>query len=256
AAKQERAQELLSHAEGTFQQFGAPNVNSLKLEKLNNQRFKKLCFNFSFRLFANQGKMILNSEEVASIFHFPLTQLGSPKVKWLKARESAVPTNLSKQGIILGKNIFRGEETVVRMADDDRRRHLYIIGQTGTGKSTLVNNMIQQDIENGNGVAFIDPHGDAIEKILGLIPKTRIEDVIYFNPADIQRPMGLNMLEFHPALPEQKTFIANEMISIFKKLWQDIPEAFGPMFEQYMRNALLLIMDDPVSGSTLLEVPK
>ena len=256
AEKEERAQELLSHVEGAFQQFGAPNVNSLKLEKLNNQRFKKLCFNFSFRLFANQGKMVLNSEEVASIFHFPLIQLGSPKVKWLKARESAPPTNLSKEGIILGKNIFRGEETVVRMADDDRRRHLYVIGQTGTGKSTLVNNMIQQDIENGRGVAFIDPHGDAVEKILGLIPKTRVEDVIYFNPADTQRPMGLNMLEFHPAHPEQKTFIANEMISIFKKLWKDIPEAFGPMFEQYMRNALLLIMDDPESNSTLLEVPK
>ena len=256
AQKEERSQELLSHVEGSFQQFSSPNFNSLKLERIKGNLLKKLCFNFSFRLFSNRERIILNSEELASIFHFPLTQLISPKVRWLKARESAPPTNLSKKGIILGKNVFRGEETVVRMTDDDRRRHLYIIGQTGTGKSTLLSNMIQQDIENGNGLAFIDPHGDVVERILGYIPKNRMKDVIYFNPADVERPMGLNMLEFDSAHPEQKTFIANEMISIFKKLWEEIPEAFGPMFEQYMRNALLLVMDDPESGSTLLEVPK
>jgi len=256
AQKEERSQELLSHVEGSFQQFSSPNFNSLKLERIKGNLLKKLCFNFSFRLFSNRERIILNSEELASIFHFPLIQLISPKVRWLKARESAPPTNLSKKGIILGKNVFRGEETVVRMTDDDRRRHLYIIGQTGTGKSTLLSNMIQQDIENGNGLAFIDPHGDVVERILGYIPKNRMKDVIYFNPADVERPMGLNMLEFDSAHPEQKTFIANEMISIFKKLWEEIPEAFGPMFEQYMRNALLLVMDDPESGSTLLEVPK
>jgi GTPase SAR1 family protein len=256
AETEERAEEFLSHSEGSFQQFSSPNFNSLRLEKNKGGALKKLCFNFSFRLFSNRERIVLNSEELASIFHFPLTQLISPKVKWLKAREAAPPTNLSKKGIVLGKNIFRGEETTVRMTEDDRRRHLYIIGQTGTGKSTLISNMIQQDIENGNGLAFIDPHGDVVETILGYVPKNRLKDVIYFNPADVERPMGLNMLEFDPAYPEQKTFIANEMISIFKKLWEEIPEAFGPMFEQYMRNALLLVMDDPMSGSTLLEVPK
>jgi len=256
AEKQERAEELLSHSEGAFQQFTAPNLNSLKFERTDNRGLKKLCFNFCFRLFNNREKIVLNSEEVASIFHFPLTQLGSPKVKWLKARESEPPANIPKQGIILGKNVFRSRETFIKMAEDDRRRHLYIIGQTGTGKTTLILNMIKQDIEEGRGVAFIDPHGDSVEKVLGFIPQERAEDVIYFNPPDVERPIGLNMLEFDSAHPEQKTFIANETISIFKKLWQDIPEAFGPMFEQYMRNALLLIMDDPASGSTLLEIPK
>jgi len=256
AKKKDRAEELLFHLAGAFQQFTAPNINSFKFEKLDGQRLKKLCFSFSFRLFNLKEKLILNSEEIASIFHFPLTQLSSPKLQWLETKESAPPTSLPKQGIILGKNIFRGEETVVKMADDDRRRHLYIIGQTGTGKSTLISNMIRQDIENGRGVAFIDPHGDIVEKILEFIPQERMKDVIYFNPADTERPMGLNMLEFDPTYPEQKTFIANETVSIFKKLWEAIPEAFGPMFEQYMRNALLLVMDDPGSGSTLLEVPK
>lgn len=257
SAKQEnRAQELLSHTEGTFQQFSTPNFNSLKFEKAKGQQLKKLCFNFSFRLFRNRERMVLNSEELASIFHFPLTQLASPKLKWLKAKESVPPINLPKEGIILGKNVFRGEETVVRMLDDDRRRHLYFIGQTGTGKTTLMLDMIKQDIDNGKGLAFIDPHGDSVEKILGIIPPERIEDVIYFDPADVERPMGLNILEYDPVHPEQKTFLTNETINIFKKLWEAIPEAFGPMFEQYMRNALLLIMDDPSSGSTLLEVPK
>jgi len=256
AKTEERAEELLSHAEGAFNQFGAPNLNSLKFKKVKGGALKKLCFNFSFRLFSGKEGIVLNSEEIASIFHFPLTQIGAPKLKWLKAKESVPPANLPKEGIVLGKNTFRGEETIVRMLDEDRRRHLYIIGQTGTGKTTLMLDMIRQDIENGKGLAFIDPHGDSAEKILGLISRERAEDMIYFNPADVERPMALNILEFDPNHPEHKTFLANEVINIFKKLWEAIPEAFGPIFEQYMRNALLLVMDDPESGSTLLEVPK
>jgi len=255
AEKEERADELLSHASGAFQQFSAPNINSFKFEKKENNALKRLSFNFSFRLSSKEINL-LNSEELASIFHFPSTQLGSPKVQWLNARESAPPVNVPKQGVVLGENVFRGQETVIRMTDEDRRRHLYIIGQTGTGKTTMMLNMIKQDIENGHGLAFIDPHGDSVEKILELIPKERLEHVIYFDPSDIDRPLGLNLLEYDIHKPEQKTFLANETINIFKKLWKDIPEAFGPMFEQYMRNALLLIMDDPNSGSTLLEVPK
>jgi len=256
AKTKERAKELLSHAEGAFNQFGAPNLNALKFKELKGERLKKLCFDFSFRIFNNREGIILNSEEIASLFHFPLTKLGSPKLKWLKAKESVPPANLSREGIVLGKNVFRGEETVIRMAENDRRRHFYILGQTGTGKTTLMANMIQQDILDGKGVCFIDPHGQDVERILGMIPVERAEDVIYFNPADTERPIGLNILEYDAKYPEQKTFLANETVNIFKKLWEALPEAFGPMFEQYMRNALLLIMDDPDSGSTLLEVPK
>jgi hypothetical protein len=252
----ERSEELLSHIEGSFYQFGSPNLNSLKMDKAKGGVLKKLCFYFSFRMFSNKQKMILNSEEMASIFHFPLTQLGSPKVKWLKSKEAMPPMNLPKEGVILGKNIFRGEETEIRMTDDDRRRHFYIVGQTGTGKTTLAVNMIQQDILAGKGVCYIDPHGQDVEKILGMIPPERIEDVIYFNPGDTERPMGLNMLEYDPKFPEQKTFLANEMIAIFKKIFPEAPEGLGPVFQQYMRGALLLAMDDPDSGSTLLEVPK
>jgi len=256
AENQERSEQLLSHIEGSFDQFNSPTLNSLKSSRTGKKRLKKLIYNFSFRLFDETEKVILNSEEVASIFHFPLPSLETPRVKWLKAKPAQPPANLPEEGLILGRNVYRGEERMVRIKQDDRSRHLYTIGQTGTGKSIFLQNMIKQDIENGEGVAFLDPHGDVVEKILEFVPKERAEDVIYFNPADIERPLALNMLEFDPKYPEQKTFVANEMINIFKKLWGAMPEAFGPMFEQYMRNALLLIMDDPESGSTLLEVPR
>jgi hypothetical protein len=115
--------------------------------------------------------------------------------------------------------------------------------------------MVKQDIEEGRGVCVIDPHGDFAEDALGFVPRERAEDVIYFNPSDVDRPMGLNMLEYDPKYPEQKTFVINEMLKIFDKLY-DLKSTGGPMFEQYMRNAMILVMDDPESGSTLMEIPK
>jgi hypothetical protein len=141
------------------------------------------------------------------------------------------------------------------MTDDDRRRHIYTIGQTGTGKSTFLQELGKQDARNGKGFCFIDPHGDAVEDILAAIPKERAEDVILFDPSDVERPFGLNLLEYDPAHPEQKTFVINEMIGIFDQLY-DLKATGGPMFEQYMRNAMLLIMDDPETGSTLMEISK
>jgi len=200
AENKERSQQLLSHIEGSFDQFSSPTLNSLKPNEAKNKRLKKLVYYFSFRLFNEKEKMILNSEELASIFHFPLPTLETPRIKWLKAKLAPAPANLPEEGLILGKNIYRGEEREVKIKPDDRRRHLYIVGQTGTGKSVLLKNMIRQDIENGEGVAFLDPHGDSVEEILSFIPKERIEDVIYFNPPDLERPLGLNMLEWDPLL--------------------------------------------------------
>jgi DNA helicase HerA-like ATPase len=132
------------------------------------------------------------------------------------------------------------------MTQTDRKRHFYVIGQTGTGKSWLMVRMILQDIYNGDGVCFIDPH-DTYEMILERIPPERVEDVIYFDPAYAERPFALNMLEFDTSKPEQKTFVINEMIGIFDQLY-DLKATGGPMFEQYMRNAMLLVMEDPDSG--------
>ena len=141
------------------------------------------------------------------------------------------------------------------MTQDDRLRHFYTIGQTGTGKTTFLKHMIAQDIQNGEGVCFIDPHGVDIQDVLALIPKERYEDLIYFDPSNTAHPMGLNMLEYDVRFPEQKTFVVNEMLSIFDKLF-DMKTAGGPMFEQYFRNAVLLTIEDPTGGSTLLDVSR
>jgi hypothetical protein len=162
-----------------------------------------------------------------------------------------------KSGVILGKNIYRGQTTDVYMSEDDRVRHLYIIGQTGTGKTTLMKNMIIQDMQNGNGVCYIDPHGSDILDILANVPKDRVDDLIYFDPSYVDRPMALNIMEYDQNHPEQKTFVVNELLSIFKKIYAEgNPEAFGPMFEQYFRNASMLVVEDPETGNTLLDISR
>ena len=255
AKEQIRAEQILNEINGAFVQFAAPDMNSLEAVKVKGLSLKDQLFNFSFRLFDDSHKMVLSTEELASLYHLPIATTLAPKIKFLKAKPAEPPPNLPREGIILGKNTFRGVDNVVRITRNDRRRHLYVLGQTGTGKSTFMENMIYQDIVNGDGACFIDPHGTAIEAILGFIPKERIDDVIVFDPADVAKPLGLNMLEFDPKFPEQKTFIVNEMLGIFQKLF--LAETMGPMFDQYFRNAMLLLMDDhQFEIPTLVNIPK
>lgn len=257
APTKERADQILIELQAAFSQFNTTILNQMKFKKQSGRGLKKLFYRFSFRIFNETETMTLSSGELAAIFHFPSPQLLTPHIKWLKARQAPPPPNLPTEGIIIGKNIFRGEERIVPILSDDRRRHFYIVGQTGTGKSVLLQEMIRQDILNGEGVCLIDPHGDLAERVLGLVPPERVEDVIYFNPADLERPIGLNMLEYDPKYPEAKTFVVNELLEIFEKLYNLKALGFGgPVFEQYMRNSLLLVMEDPASGNTLIEVPK
>lgn len=253
AASQERAEEILAHMENSFAQFENPEINSFRVRKRIRQ--KKAVYDYIFRNFDDESASVLDVEELASIFHFPISTTETPKIKWLKAGAAPPPVNVPREGLLLGFNDYRGVKTDIRITDDDRRRHLYVVGQTGTGKSTFLQELAKQDAKNKKGFCFIDPHGDAIEDILTAIPKERAEDVIVFDPADVARPIGINMLEYDPAHPEQKTFVINEMIGIFDQLY-DMKATGGPMFEQYMRNAMLLVMEDPESGSTLMEIPK
>ncbi len=253
APSEYQAGAILEGITAGFFQFSSPNRNELKIIKPKN--IETIVSEFSFREFDAKNALILNSEEFASIFHFPTPFTETPKIKQLKFKEVAPPANLPKEGIVLGENRYRNEVTPVRFTREDRRRHLYIVGQTGTGKSVLLNNLSSQDIQKGEGICVIDPNGDLSNDILGKIPKNRLRDVIVFDPSDIERPLGLNMLEYDPAFPEQKTFIVNEMLNIFDTLY-DLKTTGGPMFEQYMRNSLLLLMDDPTNGFTILEVPR
>ncbi len=253
AATQGRAESILSHLENAFGQFENPEVNSFRVKKRISS--KKAAYHYIFRNFDPESAMVLTSDEVASFFHFPISTTETPKIKWLKAGAAPPPINVPKEGILLGYNDYRNSKTEIRITDNDRRRHMYVVGQTGVGKSNYLQEMAKKDAQSGKGFCFIDPHGDAIEDILTAIPKERAEDVIVFDPADIARPIGINMLEYDPNHPEQKTFVINEMIGIFDQLY-DMKSTGGPMFEQYMRNAMLLIMEHPESGSTLMEIPK
>lgn len=258
APSREKAENLLRDLENSFTQFNAPNGNGFRIVEafLGKSKFlNKTIYNFIFRNFEENRKVILNTEELSSLFHFPISTTETPQIKWQKSKQAAPPSVISGEGLILGHSSFRGEDKVIKIGKEDRRRHMYIIGQTGTGKSNFLGEMIKQDIRNGEGVCVIDPHGDLIEDALEAVPPARAEDVVLFDPSNMERPIGLNLLEYDPKYPEQKTFVINEMIKVFDKLY-DLSKTGGPMFEQYMRNAMLLIMDDPQSGSTLIEISK
>lgn len=248
-----RAEEILSHLENSFRQFENHDVNHFTVKK--RKKSKSVVYDYIFRNFDSEHAMVLNTEEIASIFHFPISTTVTPKIKWLKAGAAPPPINIPAEGMLLAYNNYRGQETEIRVTESDRRRHMYVIGQTGVGKSNFLQEMAKRDAAQGKGFCFIDPHGDAIEDILTAIPKERAEDVVLIDPSDVNRPIGINMLEYDPARPEQKTFVINEMIGIFDQLY-DLSATGGPMFEQYMRNAMLLVMDHPESGSTIMEISK
>jgi len=252
----ERAKEVLSHLISPFKQLEAPNQNSLKVKEAKSSReINRLIFDFCYRIFRPREAMILNTAEITSFYHPPHLLIETPKIRWLRSRSAPAPVNLPTEGVILGENIFRGERKLVRIYDEDRRRHFYMIGQTGTGKTTLLKNMAIQDIKDGKGLCFIDPHGDVAEELLGYIPASRFEDVIYFNPADTKRAIGLNMLEWNKKYPFQKSFVANELLEIFDKLY-DLRVVGGPVFEQYFRYGLLLLLEDDDYTHTLNDLSR
>ncbi len=251
----DRAEAILKEIESSFNQFTEAASNSIVFEKMSGSSLKHLFHDFSFRTFSSDKVLPMNLKELASVFHFPVGIGSQPQLKEAKAGIAPAPIETPKEGILLGINSYRGRDTEVHMTREDRMRHFYVIGQTGTGKTNIMLNMITQDIKNGDGVCYIDPHGTDVQTILSRIPKERIDDVIYFDPAYTLRPMGLNMLEYDPKYPEQKTFVVNEMMGIFNKLF-DMKVGGGAMFEQYFRNSAFLVMEDPESGSTLLEITR
>jgi hypothetical protein len=252
AQTQDRAQQILADIESSFNQFTEADRNGFNFTQPTGSSLANLIHDFSYRMFSQEYSMPLNLKELATIFHFPYG-IESPQLKQAKAGIAPAPMEMGTVGVALGINSYRGIDTTIHFADEDRMRHLYVLGQTGTGKTTIMKNMIAQDIAAGHGVCYIDPHGTDIQDILSYIPANRIDDVIYFDPAYTARPMGLNMLEYDARYPEQKTFVVNELMNIFNKLF-DMKTSGGPMFEQYFKNSAFLVMEHPESGSTLLEI--
>ena len=194
---------------------------------------------------------ILNSDELATLFHFPNKSVETAHIFWLNAKRAPAPSQIPMSGLYLGKSRYRGLDRSIYTSEDDRRRHVYIIGKTGTGKSQLLEEMIIQDIDTDKGVAVIDPHGDLIDGVLSRIPAKRAEDVIYFDPSDTERPMGLNMLE--AKTEEQKHFVVTSIVGLMYKLYDPMKTGIiGPRFEHAIRNAMLTVMSEP--GNTFVEV--
>lgn len=197
--------------------------------------------------------MVTTPTEMAGFWHLPLPSTETPHIDWLGARKAPPPLNMPTEGIVLGHSVYRGEDVIVKMKRADRRRHLYTIGKSGSGKSWFCQNLAVQDIINGEGVCVLDPHGDFAEYVLQHVPKERAEDVIYFNPSDTDRPVGMNMLEIKTE--EQKDFACQEMIAMFYKMVTD-PSMIGPMFEHQMRNVMLTLMADMEMPGTIAEIPR
>ncbi len=249
-----RSQSILSNMVAAFSLFDAPGKNGFRFVPA--KVIENFVTAFIFRFFPPEiNKNILNSVELATVFHFP-DQKNTPTSQLQRQASKQVdgPANIPEQGLLLGYNVFRGTQKEIRLTENDRRRHMYIIGQTGTGKTNLLVNLALQDMLDGKGFAYIDPHGDAAEELLGMVPKERTEDVIYFAPGEMDYPVGLNLFEYQ--FPEQRDFLIQEAINMLYKLYDPQRQGIiGPRYEHLFRNAALTIMAGP-DGGTFVDIPK
>jgi len=248
----ELARETLKTIFSSFSQFFAPDNNGFKFKKA--KRLRETVANYIYRIYGREPRMLLNTEEIASLFHLPNRFTETPNIAWVYSKKESPPPQMPTEGVIIGETNFRGQKQAIRIKDADRMRHVYMVGKTGVGKTVLFENMIMQDILAGKGVCYLDPNGDAADFILAHIPKERAEDVILFDPSDIERPMGLNLLEWKTN--EQRDFLVQEAIQIFYKLFDPNQTGIvGPQFEHWMRNAALTLMAHP-DGGTLVDIPR
>lgn len=249
-----KSQSIVDNIVSSFSLFDAPGLNGFKFQPAKNM--EKFVTDFIFRFFPpEQNRMILNSVELASLFHFPDDQFSkTTQIQRQSSKQVEGPSRISDQGLVLGHNLYHGVKKEIRLSDEDRRRHVYIVGQTGTGKSTMLENLMVQDMNEGKGFAFIDPHGDTAEKMLGMVPHHRSEDVIYFDPGDLQHPLGLNIFEYHSE--DQKDFLIQEAINMLYRLYDPQHTGIiGPRYEHLFRNAALTVMAGP-DGGTFVDIPK
>jgi len=251
--QEETAKSHLENISSSFGQF-AGDMNGFKKRKIINKGGFMEDFLYRYQPVFNipgNRRSVLNSEELATVFHFPNKQVTTPHIFWLNAKSAPASAEIPQEGLYLGMSTYRGIKRPIYIAEEDRRRHIYIIGKTGVGKSQLMLEMMLQDIKAGKGVCFIDPH-DTVRELLTMIPPERAEDVIYFSPSDTERPMGLNLLE--AKTEDQQHFAATAVINMMYKLFDPYKTGIvGPRFEHGIRNAMLTAMQGQ-PGSTFVEV--
>ena len=249
-----RSEALLANVVSVFSQFDLQGYNGFRYDAL--LKAEDLARNYMLRLFPPERKsMVLNSVELASVFHLPSQKnIPTSQVERQATKQVDGPAKLPDEGIVLGINEFRGEKKVIRLSTKDRQRHTYVIGATGMGKSILLTNLAYQDMCDGRGFAFIDPHGDAVELLLSKVPKERADDIIVFEPGNMDNPVGMNMFEFQRE--DQKDFIVQEGINMLVSLYDPGNQGiFGPRAQHMFRNAALLLMSDP-KGGTFIDIPR
>lgn len=251
----ESAKLHLENLIGSFEQFSSDHNHFTKVK----MPFKQLfMIDFIYRYFPVINLpflpqySVLSTDELATIYHLPNKSVETAHIYWLNAKRAPAPAQIPTEGLFLGTSRYRGQDRPIYVGEDDRRRHVYIIGKTGVGKSQLLEEMVMQDIAAGKGLAVVDPHGDLVENILARMPPERAEDVIYFDPSDSERPMGLNMLEAQTE--QQKHFVATSIVGLMYKLYDPMKTGIiGPRFEHAIRNAMLTVME-AIPNGTFIEV--
>lgn len=258
APKKKRVIEILNGVMISFNCFMDEGLNWFQARRIVpfdsiNNAIMHRTYNLRLNAYFGERSSLLSPEELASAYHFPNAIYNtSPVISWLTYKILPPPANVPTKGLLLGYNQYRGVHKKIYIREEDRSRHMYIIGKSGTGKSALISFMARQDAQNGKGFCLIDPHGDLVEDVLEYIPEKRIRDTIVFNPSDHKRPLALNLLEAYT--PEQMDLVSSQATEIFIKIFGN--EIFGPRIQHYFRNGCLTLMEDKEEGATLVDVPR
>ncbi len=245
----ERVESHLRAVLATLKQFSSASLNSFTSVLESNK--KEILENYKIRRFEPEKAYVLNTEELGTVYHLPTSHIETPNISWVYSRKSEPPSNLPTQDCnYIGHTTYRNKKVLFGLDNgDDRLRHMYLIGKSGTGKSTLLETMISQDIANGAGVGVLDPHGETIDRVLDRIPDHRIKDVVYFDPSDTSKPLGLNLLEMSD--PSEKNLMASGLVSAIK---QHFDYSWGPRLEYLLNYAILTLLEVP--GTTMLGITR
>jgi len=244
-----KSKENLSNLKGAFAQFNN-DLNRLSSRKVWWKRGFMVDFVYRYQSVLGNNS-VLSTDELATIWHLPNNMIETPHIRWLDAKSAPASGEFPDKGLWLGKSLYRGKERNIYMSEEDRMKHTYIIGRTGTGKTEFLKSMILQDMREGRGLCFLEPHGDGIEELLQLVPPERAEDVILFDPTDTERPLGFNLLEVRNE--DEMHFVASSIINLMYKLYDPHRTGIiGPRFEHAIRNAMLTVAVEP--GATFVEV--
>lgn len=242
-ASRSRLNEIARDLAGSLRVFSNPQGNALIPLHNDEYPFEEHLEDVIARQSRRSG-MILNGDELFGFVHLPGSAVRSPALLRDSSRTKAAPAIVQQPpGVVIGDNEHNGETVPVFLTADQRVRHTHIIGNSGCGKSSLLLNLIRQDIENGDGVAVLDPHGDLIDQILTLIPSDRIDDVVLVNPSDVEFPIGFNILQAHSE--EEKNLLASDLVSVFRRL----STSWGDQMDTVLQNAILVFLESRQGGT-------